>query len=92
MQFTKLTFKQWAEEFKPIQNHLVTTHDTNEFETYDIERDYVHSVLRENPRRVWTLIDTPEGEVIVNGCCIVNRLNYFVTEKAGDENTEYEIE
>jgi hypothetical protein len=70
----------WEAKYKPIKNHL--DDDNDKFETYGEELDYVRSVYDTDPRRVWTLIDGDDGNLyIVDGYHLVNRINYFVTEK-----------
>jgi hypothetical protein len=70
----------WEAKYKPIKNHL--DNDNDKFETYGEELDYVRSVYDTDPRRVWTLIDGDDGNLyIVDGYHLVNRINYFVTEK-----------
>ena len=92
MNFIQMSYADWAKEFGVIQNPFRENYVEHEFETFGEEFERVRAVGLENPRRVWTHIDTPEGEVIVNGNCRMNRLGYFITEKAGLENTEYEVE
>lgn len=92
MQFIQMSYADWATEFKPIKNPNKNHYDEYEYETYDEDRELVMAARRENPRCIWTHIDTAEGEVIVNGFCAVNRLGYFITEKAYPVNTDYNVE
>lgn len=69
----------WDEKYKPIQNHF---DGSDKFETYGEELDFVLSIANTEPRRVWTLVDGDDGNLyIVDGYHLVNRVNYFVTEK-----------
>ena len=82
----------WTEKYLPIQNHLVTeaSWDGNMFETYGNEYDYVAAQPQQN---VWTWVDGDDGTYIVAGWHYVNRIGYFVTEKAwtdGDLVIAYE--
>lgn len=76
------------------------------FETYGPELEYVRSILMENPGRVWTLMqgdlseiesdDDEQGDrlddlVIVSGYHIVNRLAYYITEKAVPDAMAVEV-
>jgi hypothetical protein len=71
----------WEEKYCPIQNHITKDGD-DKFETYGEELDYVRSIADTEPRRVWTLVDGDDGNLyIVNGYHLVNRVNYFITEK-----------
>ena len=76
-----MNFEQWAEHYKPINNHLDSNASfQNEagqgimFETYGAELEYVKSI---DPKYVWTYGDE-DGGYIVAGRRFVNRLGYFV--------------
>jgi hypothetical protein len=79
----------WEAKYKPIKNPFAkrpTEHEDefieDKFETYGEELDYVRSVADTEPRRVWTLVDGDDGNLyIVDGYHLVNRVNYFITEK-----------
>jgi hypothetical protein len=74
-------FDAWEANYKPIKNHITGEND-DKFETYGEELDYVRSVADTEPRRVWTLVDGDDGNLyIVDGYHLVNRVNYFITEK-----------
>jgi hypothetical protein len=71
----------WEAKYKPMQNHIDKT-NYDRFETYGDELDYVLNIANTEPRRVWTLVDGDDGNLyIVDGYHLVNRVNYFVTEK-----------
>lgn len=56
------------------------------FETYGEELDYVLSIANSEPGRVWTWLDC-DGEMVVgSGYHLVNRVGYFITEKALPDN------
>lgn len=92
MDFIQMSFKDWANEFKPIKNPLVNTHDEYVYETYGDERELVMAARKDDPYRVWTWVDTAEGEVILDGCHACNRLGYYITEKASQKGVTYNIE
>lgn len=68
----------WEAKYQPIQNHI-DPKSYDKFETYGEELDYVLSINKTDPKRVWTLVDGEDGLYIVSGCHFVNRLNYFIT-------------
>jgi len=76
-----MEYFEWFETYKPKKNHLNRNHDTEMFETYDIELGYVLATADLEPNRVWTLIEGDVGLWIVNGYHLVNRLGYYITEK-----------
>ena len=73
-----LSIEDFDEIFEPTKN---TKTDELLFETYGTDLDYVLEVAATTPRRVWTLIDSDNGLVIVSGYHIVNRVNYIITKK-----------
>lgn len=68
----------WDAKYQPIQNHI-DTKAGDKFETYGAELDYVLSIAKTEPARVWTLVEGDDGLYITSGCHFVNRLNYFIT-------------
>jgi hypothetical protein len=76
----------WAEEFRPITNHLTTSNGPEMFETYGPELDFVQSA---KANTVWTRIQGDMSDVIVAGYCFVNRLGYYITEKPWVEEDTY---
>ena len=69
----------WDAKYRPIKNHITKNGD-DKFETYGEELEYVRSILKTEPNKVWTLIEGDQGLWITNGYHFVNRLNYFITE------------
>lgn len=83
----KSHFDVWAEKFKPQTNHLRSTDVAYGcfFETYGAELEYVRSVARENPLRVWTVVEGDSGKWYVGqGYHLVNRIGYLITEHPYD--------
>lgn len=83
---------KWLADYKPVTNHLndssgwIINEKAILFETYGEELDFV----RQQPdNNVWTWIDGDEGTVIVAGMAFVNRIGYFVTEKAWADLSEF---
>jgi hypothetical protein len=77
-----MTYDDWVETYKPIQNHIVErgAMDGTMFETYGDDASFIGENIDQNT--VWTWIDDNDGEpdYIVSGCWRINRLGYFITE------------
>lgn len=56
------------------------------FETYGHDHTYVLSVNAKDPGRVWTWVDCDGENVVVSGYHYVNRIGYFISEKALPDN------
>lgn len=76
-----MTYEEWEEKYKPIQNHLVenASFEGTMFETYGKELEFLKT---QDNLTIWTLIDNNDGEpqIIENGIWWVNRIGYFVSE------------
>jgi hypothetical protein len=73
---TKMTYDEWEEKYKPIQNHI-DPHQGFRFETFGEELEFI----KQQPvDRVWTITEADDDLIITNGFSFVNRLNYIVTE------------
>ena len=94
---TRITFDQWEEQYKPTINTLDSEALFNDgnggimFETFGEEHRAVVSVATQEPRRVWTLVDIDDGQVIINGYHQVNRVGYFITEQAWPSGTDIDV-
>lgn len=82
-----MTEDEWAETYKPIQNHLNCRHGycvrgvSVLFETYGQELGFVREVARVHPECVWTYMDDDNGNPCIgSGYSVVNRIGYFITE------------
>lgn len=85
-----MNYNEWAETFRPIPNHLTggSSFDGTMFETFGDELDFVR---QQEPSKVWTFV-SGDGDAIVAGYSLVNRVGYFVTEMPfGDDTTEVEL-
>ena len=74
----------WDAKYQPIKNQYTQKQNgefvEDKFETYGDDLEFVLSVYKADPRRVWTLVDGADGNLyIVDGYHLVNRVNYFVT-------------
>lgn len=81
----------WETAFKPIENHISDDRGWNGlmFETYGEDLQFV---VAQPQNKVWTWVDSDEGTVILNGYHLVNRIGYFVTEKAWSTNHEVPVD
>ncbi len=93
--YRRLTDDEFEAEFKPQQNHL----DENAswggwgYETYGPELEYVQQVHAIAPNRVWTVMDSEDGDgtVIVSGMALIDRLLYIITEVPVPEGQQIEV-
>jgi hypothetical protein len=67
---------EWADKFKPKQNHL-SKFECKMYETYGEEYDYIKSL---DPKYVWTNVQGDMSDLLVAGVAWVNRLSYYVCE------------
>ncbi len=77
-------FEIWESTFKPQPNAIATTDRGFEgklFETFGAEHNYVQTVVKEEPDRVWTVVDADGKWYIAQGYHYVNRVGYLITEK-----------
>lgn len=82
----ELLIEHWLDKFTPKLNHI----DTNAgfdlgfgqgsmFETFGEELEYVREFQKENPNKVWTIVDS-EGELyLIAGLHFVNRMGYILS-------------
>jgi len=54
-----LTTDEFYEKYNPVKNHLDdnASFDGCMFETYDEEVEYVKQMVKENHKKVWTIVD-----------------------------------
>lgn len=77
------SWEDWVERFVPLTNP-----DGNDswqgflFETHGTEFFRVREAQRAQPGTVWTLLDCDGRFVIADGLHMVNRVGYFITERA----------
>lgn len=82
---TNMTHADWVTKYKPLPNHLTRAADNGMFETYGKELKFVQT---QPHNKVWTLMDCEDSDetFISSGIHFVNRLGYYVTEVAFDED------
>lgn len=91
MSYQQITYEEWLDRFKPIQNHLDPNacHEGMMFETYGEELDFVRSQIDKN--LVWTLIEGDDGMTISSGYHYVNRMGYFVVSEWTNPKIFWEV-
>jgi hypothetical protein len=92
-----LNIDNWLDIYTPKRNHIdenagfdLGTGHGSMFETFGEELDFVREFGKENPKKVWTIIDG-DGEdlCLIAGYHFVNRLGYILSEEdALDEHLE----
>lgn len=86
----QLSYEDWKQQYKPIPNHLNpnASYDGLLFETYGDESAFITA---QPHNAVWTLLDCEGKLVLGNGCHVVNRLGYVVTEVPVPEGVDIEV-
>jgi hypothetical protein len=95
MALKEMTYDEWIEKYKPIQNTITNREEYNGwmFETYDEDDAYIREYAQKHPHNVWTVLTgtSERGDVIVQGWHYVDRYCYFITENPFDEKDEVEV-
>lgn len=80
-----ISWEQFESEYKPQQNHITKREEFNGwlFETYGDDLEYIKTVAKESPERVWTIVG-PDVLSVINGFHYVNRFGYIITELPAD--------
>jgi hypothetical protein len=88
-----MTIDEWEEEFIPMENPFDTNASFNGamFETFDVELGFVLGVNSTSSQKVWTYVDGDGGTYIVDGYHLVNRIGYFITQNARQDDQFYEV-
>lgn len=93
--FVQMSFDNWVETFNPISNTATpdAPFDGSMFETFgsDLVDVLIYANGKRSHLRVWTLVEGDEGQYVVDGYRIVNRIGYFITNVPAVAGTEYEI-
>lgn len=74
---------EWAEKFKPQDNHF--NGQGKMYETYGEEYEYVKSI---HPNFVWTYVDGDMSSLIIAGHHWVNRIGYYITENPWSDDMD----
>ena len=83
-----MSLDQWEEAFRPIDN----SQESMLFETFGDDAAAVASALLDNPRSVWTRVETDAGQRILPGEHKVNRVGYYITEVPAPDNLPADFE
>jgi hypothetical protein len=89
--FIELTFDEWCDIYKPINNHIDTnaSFDGAMFETYGDEVEFVKS---QSPENIWMYGDGDDGAAYLwSGWGFVNRIGYFITEVPCPPDTTIQV-
>ena len=89
--FIELTFDEWCDIYKPINNHIDTnaSFDGAMFETYGDEVEFVKS---QSPENIWMYGDGDDGaSYLWSGWGFVNRIGYFITEVPCPPDTTIQV-
>ncbi|NBV01299.1 MAG: hypothetical protein EBS31_07730 [Burkholderiaceae bacterium] len=74
---------EWADKFKPQDNHF--NGQGKMYETYGEEYEYVKSI---HPNFVWTYVDGDMSSLIIAGHHWVNRIGYYITENPWSDDMD----
>lgn len=94
METIEMTYDDWIEKYKPVQNTVSNREEYNGwmFETFGEDDEYVRKMAETNPHNVWTVITgTERGDVIIQGWHYVDRFCYFITENPFDEKEDVSV-
>ena len=78
-----MNFQEWVEKYKPHRN------ERGEIIAYETYGEYIEFLAKQDPQKIWTLIDDGENSEIVASFRVVNRLNYFITDEKWENKFEY---
>ena len=85
--YKNLTYSEFVDTYKPILNKITKYPSDTQiaFETYGEEQDFVFAQPEQN---VWTEVDGDGGCYIIAGRHYVNRIQYYITEKPYDSDSQ----
>jgi hypothetical protein len=87
------TWDEWVNEFRPLVNVMEPDgFDGQKYHMFRPEGEQLQFVQAFDQDRVWTFIDTPEGEGIYNGYTEEKAIGYYLTEETVDSGTTYEVD
>lgn len=77
----KMNEDEFDELFETMPGGVEAGEDSGLYETYGDDLDVVSKIAKENPKRVWTMVDGDSGgSVLTQGMHFVNRIAYVLTE------------
>jgi hypothetical protein len=86
---SRLTQDEWEEKYLPIKNpNNDWGGDYSSFETYSPD---VTFVSEQPDNTIWTEMDGEDGVYIVSGYHLVNRIQYYITQKPWTEDVSIPV-
>lgn len=86
---TTIDYDTFFQEYEPVFNNEFEAYDGFLFDPTDVD---FRTALKTNIKKIWTLIDgEDETQWIIPGYHVVNRVGYFITENAW-ENEDVEVD
>jgi len=82
-------YKPIANPFDPYAGFVWDERGGTLFETFGQQVEFV---WQQDPQHVWTLLSCDDGDIIVSGRHVVNRLGYFITELAVPDGVDFEVD
>lgn len=88
--YRRMRWETWVREFKPLVD---SNGDPARFETFGADLARIRKEVEFNPLKVWTEVENDTGTClcIIEGCHLVNRQAYFVTQVEYDPKVQYRI-
>lgn len=87
------TIEDWEEKYNPLPNPRKDERDGFDYILFDTHDETDLATIKGyDPKRIWTLLETDEGMVIVHGFRWVNRMAYLISQvpvEPEDETKEY---
>ena len=88
---SRLTYDEWFDTYNPIKNKYSVDGDFSGITAFETYGDELAFVLEQPDNKVWTEMDGDDGVYIVSGYHLVNRIQYYVTDKPWTEDTEIPV-
>lgn len=82
-----IDWDDWIETFEPSMEG----DQPRRYETFGADLEIIEQALLDEPGCVWTEVDTDPWPTIVNGMHHVNRLSYYLTEKAAKPGADITV-
>jgi hypothetical protein len=98
MKYETINYKDWKKKYKPIENKITKEQNYYNkkgvlqygwFDTDDEDFDYV---CNQNELNVWTEREEDGKTYMTSGLGFVNRICYFITEVARQEDEKVTVE
>ena len=90
MEVVQVSYEDWEEQYQPIMKGESLKDFHPKILENKKDQNTLAKAVKEN--KVWTLVDTDEGLVIMSGFHFVNRIDVYITEKPFKEEIEINYE